>query len=80
LKGPRYHRGADRIVRRTIRGMIPYKTAKGKEAFQRVMTYIGVPPEFASTKMETYDDININNTDNIQFVTIKEISTHLGAK
>lgn len=80
LKGPRYHRSADRIVRRAIRGMIPYKTAKGKEAFQRVMTYIGVPPEFASAKLETFEDININNTNNIQFITIKEISNHLGAK
>lgn len=80
LKGPRYHRSSDRIVRRTIRGMIPYKTPKGKEAFQRVMTYIGVPPEFASAKLETYDDININNTENTQYITIEEISKHLGGR
>ena len=80
LKGPRIHRGADRLVRRTIRGMIPYKTATGKEAFQRVMCYVGVPPEVSKEKIETFEDINIHNTENMQFVKMKEVSKVLGAK
>lgn len=80
LKGPRIHRGADRLVRRTIRGMIPYKTAKGKEAFQRVMCYVGVPSEVSKEKIETFKDSNIHNTENMQFVKMKEVSKVLGAK
>lgn len=78
--GPLVHRGAERIVRRTVRGMLPYKTPAGEEAFKRVMCYRDVPAKLANEKTETFEEINIHKTDNVKFVTIKEISTFLGAK
>ena len=78
--GPKYHRGVDRIVRRTIRGMIPYKTEKGKEAFQRVSCFRGVPPDFEGKDAITIEKINIHKTKNLQYVTIKDISEVLGGK
>ncbi len=77
--GPFLHRGPDRIVRRTIRGMIPYKTKDGKAAYQRVMCYVGVPTNISLDKVETID-ANINNTKNINYITIGEIGKLLGAK
>jgi large subunit ribosomal protein L13 len=79
-KGPYVSRGADRLVRRTIRGMIPYKHERGKVAFSKVMCYLGVPSEFKGKKMETFDQYNVNNTDNIKFLTMGEISKFLGFK
>src|SRR3989344_7897328 len=38
----------ERWVRRSIRGMLPWKQARGKEAFDRIMCYRGVPAELAS--------------------------------
>ena len=35
-KGPFYPRMPDRILRRTIRGMIPYQTPRGRKAFRRL--------------------------------------------
>jgi large subunit ribosomal protein L13 len=78
VKGPYIHRKPDRLVRRTLRGMIPYKTKDGKAAFQRVMCYIGVPKEFESVKAETMSEYDINNTRNVKFATMGEISKHLG--
>jgi large subunit ribosomal protein L13 len=75
--GPFTHRGADRLVRRSIRGMIPYKTPAGGEAFKRVMCHIG-NPEIGEA--QTFDDINVHNTDNINYVTMGAISQHLGGK
>ncbi|MEM4267657.1 MAG: 50S ribosomal protein L13 [Candidatus Woesearchaeota archaeon] len=43
LKGPYYPRQSDRIVRRTVRGMLPYKKAKGIDAYKRVMCYRATP-------------------------------------
>ncbi len=43
LKGPFYIRRPDRYLRKTIRGMLPLEKSRGKEAFQRVMVYQGVP-------------------------------------
>ena len=41
---------ADRFVRRAIRGMLPWKKARGKEAYKRIMCHVGVPTELASVK------------------------------
>src|SRR3989344_5768080 len=42
-RGPYYGRLSDRIVRRMIRGMLPYKQPRGKAAFERIMCFRGVP-------------------------------------
>jgi len=75
--GPFTHRGADRLVRRSIRGMIAYKTPAGALAYKRVMCHIG-NPEIGQA--QTFDDINVQNTDNINYVTMGDISKHLGGK
>lgn len=79
-KGPFLHRGADRIVRRTIRGMLPYKTERGKQAFHNVMCYVGVPFELEGKETKTFDEINIKNSSNLKFVTVKEVSVKMGFK
>lgn len=57
-KGPFFPRTADRILRRTIRGMLPFKRARGKEAFKRVMCYKGVPDKYKNEKLESIGGIN----------------------
>ncbi len=44
--GPKYPRRPDDIFRRTVRGMIPYKQSKGREAFKTLKVYVGIPNEF----------------------------------
>lgn len=42
MKGPKYSRKEDLIVKRMIRGMLPPKdTGRGKEAYKRLRCYIG---------------------------------------
>ena len=45
-KGPFHQRRPDRIVRRTIRGMLPRQKPKGVQAFKRLRVYLGVPLEY----------------------------------
>lgn len=45
-KGPFIVRQPDRFVRRIIRGMLPNKTARGREAYANLLCYIGTPKEF----------------------------------
>ena len=80
LKGPYYPRMPDRMVRRTIRGMLPYKKEKGKNAFERVMCYIGVPEKFKDKKMETIKEADVEKMPNLKYVSIGQISKFLGAK
>jgi large subunit ribosomal protein L13 len=44
-KGPMYPKRPDRIFKRAIRGMVPYKTPRGREAFENVRVYLGDPYE-----------------------------------
>ncbi len=41
LKGPKYIRVEDRLVKRMIRGMLPRDRAKGREAFKRLRCHVG---------------------------------------
>lgn len=79
-KGPFIHRSPDRLVRRTVRGMIPYKTPRGREAFKRVMCYVGVPPAFEGKESEfvRLEDAVADKLPNNYFVTVAEISKRIG--
>ncbi|MHA1952704.1 MAG: 50S ribosomal protein L13 [Candidatus Heimdallarchaeaceae archaeon] len=50
-RGPFHPKRPDRIVRRTVRGMLPWKKSKGKAAYHRLMTFIGVPEEFKGAEI-----------------------------
>lgn len=52
-KGPFHFRRPDRLLRRTVRGMLPYKQPKGKQAYKRLRVFIGVPDELKGVNMET---------------------------
>ncbi len=52
-KGPKHSRDIDRIVKRTIRGMLPeHREGRGRLAYKRIRCYIGIPKEFENSKME----------------------------
>jgi len=79
LKGPFLHRSPDRLVRRTIRGMLPYKQGKGKDAYERVMTYIGMPAKYAKEEKVVFEDCKVSKLPNLKYVSIKEVAKHLGS-
>jgi large subunit ribosomal protein L13 len=76
-KGPFFPRMPDQIVKRTIRGMIPYQTPHGRTAFKKLRCYMGVPKEFDGKKFEKIVEAEKQPVD---FITIEELSRFLGAK
>jgi large subunit ribosomal protein L13 len=51
-RGPFFPKAPARIVKRTIRGMLPdYRKGKGREAFKRILCFKGVPKEYKEKKM-----------------------------
>jgi large subunit ribosomal protein L13 len=78
--GPFFPRRPEGIIKRAIRGMIPYKKAKGIEAMKRLRVYIGVPMELEGKSTE---DVNIKDVGTLKipkYIKLKELSTMLGAK
>lgn len=48
--GPHYPNIPERIMKRTIRGMLPYKQGRGVDAFKRIKCYNKVPPQYESSE------------------------------
>jgi len=76
--GPFILRMPDRLVRRTIRGMLPYKTSRGAAAFKKVMCYVGVPAEFEGKETVTVSGAEKTKLPNTKYVTVGQIATNLG--
>jgi len=51
--GPFYPKPPERILRRIIRGMLPYHKSRGREAYRRLKVYRSVPEEMKGEEMET---------------------------
>lgn len=76
-KGPYYPKRPDRILKRTIRGMLPHKTDRGRAAFENVRVYVGNP--YDDDAATVLPDTSLDRLSNIRFVELGEISEHLGA-
>jgi large subunit ribosomal protein L13 len=74
-RGPNYPKRPDRIFKRAIRGMVPYKETRGREAFENVRVYLGNPYDDA----EVLDDTSLDRLSNIKFISLGEVSENLGA-
>ncbi|QDS73909.1 60S ribosomal protein L16 [Venturia effusa] len=48
--GPFHFRAPSKMFWRTVRGMIPHKTARGKAAMERLKTFEGIPPPYDHQK------------------------------
>lgn len=74
-KGPFYPRQPDKLLKRVVRGMLPYKKDRGMKAFRRLKILIGNPENLSGEKIsKTVDDINC------KYITVKDLCKELGAK
>ncbi|MDP3992327.1 MAG: 50S ribosomal protein L13 [Candidatus Pacearchaeota archaeon] len=68
-KGPKHSRLAHLIVKRAIRGMLPHRKGRGKEALGRIMCYQGIPEEFKEAKK-----IVSGKEKGMKFIQVEEIT------
>jgi large subunit ribosomal protein L13 len=76
-RGPFHYRRPDRIVRKTVRGMVPYKQPKGKQAYKRLKVFIGIPAELKDHKMETLADAKAEKL-TCPYFTVGEFAREIG--
>ena len=76
-KGPFHQRRPDRIVRRTIRGMLPRKKPKGMQAFKRLKVYLGAPMEFNGKEIQTILDASAEKLKS-PYITVGELAKEIG--
>ncbi|MHA1607729.1 MAG: 50S ribosomal protein L13 [Candidatus Freyarchaeota archaeon] len=76
-KGPIHYRRPDLLVRRTIRGMLPWKKARGRSAYRRLRVYIGVPEELSNAELQTIPEAHVSKT-KAKFIRVEDISREIG--
>lgn len=76
-KGPFHYRRPDNIVRRTVRGMLPYKQPKGKQAYKRLKVFVGIPDELKDKKIETLMDARAEKL-TCPYFTVGEFAKEIG--
>ena len=77
-RGPAYPRRPDRIFKRSVRGMVPHKRPRGREAIENVRVYVGNPYE-DEVEAEVLEGTSLDRLSNIKFVPLGDISEALGA-
>ena len=76
-KGPYYPRMPHMMLKRAVRGMIPYQKPRGREAFKRLKVDVG-KPNSVDGKIEVVNAAIMNK--GTRCVTLGEVSKVLGAK
>ena len=79
-KGPFVPRREDKLLRRMIRGMLPYKQSRGMIAFKKVKCHMGVPDEFKDKPTTEVQGANITKTHTLKYIRLAEVSKLIGRK
>jgi large subunit ribosomal protein L13 len=77
-QGPYFPKMPDRILKRTIRGMLPYKRERGRDAFSRLRVYLGIPREYAGQERKRVESADAERLSIAKYVTLGEVSEKLG--
>ncbi|TRO42813.1 50S ribosomal protein L13 [Candidatus Bathyarchaeota archaeon] len=76
-RGPFHYRRPDRIVRKTVYGMLPMKQSKGKKAIANLKVFLGVPEELKNQKTEPLPDAQASKLKGPQFI-LAELAKEIG--
>jgi large subunit ribosomal protein L13 len=76
-RGPFHYRRPDRFLRKTVRGMLPFKQPKGKSAYKRLKVFMGIPMELEGQNMITFAEAYSADLRGPHF-TLAEMARELG--
>lgn len=76
-KAPTHPRRPDTYVRRVIRGMLPWKKPKGKQAFHRVRVHIGVPDDYDGKPLLRPVHADASKL-RVPYVTVQQLAEEIG--
>ncbi len=78
-RGPYFPRRPEMILKRTVRGMLPYKMRRGRDAFSRLRIYVGIPREFKGMQFEQPEGAKMRTASNNKYIELGALSKRLGA-
>lgn len=79
-KGPYFYKRADFFVKRSIRGMLPFKRARGRDVYRNLKCHVGMPDYIKKEDIVNIGSGNIDKLRSVDFTRIKEICKAVGGK
>ena len=79
-KGPFFYRRPDMFVKRTIRGTLPFKRARGRDAFKNIKCYVGIPENLKNQKASTIESASVEKLNSVDYLKVKDICKATGGK
>tara|TARA_Y100000310_G_scaffold110664_1_gene109094 strand:- start:583 stop:1002 length:420 start_codon:yes stop_codon:yes gene_type:complete len=79
-KGPFVPKREDKLLRRMIRGMLPHKQERGKQAFKKIKCHIGIPEELKDKKTTEVPGANITKTQTLKYIRLSKLCKLTGKK
>ena len=76
-RGPFHYRRPDRILRKTVRGMLPFKQPKGKNALKKLKVFISVPEDLKDHQMVSIDEAQAAKLNGPHF-TLADLAKQIG--
>ena len=76
-RGPFHYRRPDRILRKTVRGMLPFKQPKGKLALKKLRVFISVPEDLKDKQMVSLKDAQVEKL-NGPYFTLAHLAKEIG--
>ncbi len=74
-KGPFYPKYPDKVFRRVVRGMLPFKRQRGRKAYRRLKVYTGNPEKLRGERVAKSAEALRS-----KYLTLKDVCKKLGAK
>lgn len=74
-KGPHIPSKSDMILRRIIRGMLPWDRTRGREAYKRIYCFREIPEKYKNKEKEF---IKLETKNALDYITLQDISRTLG--
>jgi large subunit ribosomal protein L13 len=75
-KGPHYPRTPHMMLKRSVRGMLPFYKPRGRAAYKRLLVHISVPKEFKGKKFESIEGASELSTE--RYMALGEVAEVLG--
>ena len=72
-KSPSWPKIPNLLVRRIIRGMLPWKRSRGKDAYKKLFVYVGNPKKLEAKKLDNAEFKSAN-----RHITILELCKNFG--
>lgn len=79
-KGPYLYRRPDFFVKRTIRGMLPFKRARGREVYHNIKCHIGMPENLRNEKVTVLENASASKIHSTDHLKVKDVCKAIGWK